>query len=104
MLFQQITGQPSVLYYAAKIFKDAGFASDATKVSAVLGAFKLVATGELLILLCSLRSTTPLASNKWTVSVQSQFTVMARQRINRSDDVPQTPLHACPCVPTCPML
>ena len=48
MLFQQITGQPSVLYYAAKIFKDAGFASDAdaTKVSVVLGFFKLVMTGE----------------------------------------------------------
>ena len=49
MLFQQITGQPSVLYYAAKIFKDAGFASDAdaTRVSVVLGFFKLVMTGEL---------------------------------------------------------
>ncbi len=48
MLFQQITGQPSVLYYAAKIFKAAGFASDAdaTKVSVVLGFFKLLATGE----------------------------------------------------------
>lgn len=49
MLFQQITGQPSVLYYAAKIFKDAGFASDsdATRVSVVLGFFKLVMTGQL---------------------------------------------------------
>lgn len=48
MLFQQITGQPSVLYYAAKIFKDAGFASDAdaTRVSVVLGFFKLIMTGE----------------------------------------------------------
>ena len=48
MLFQQITGQPSVLYYAAKIFKDAGFASDqdATRVSVVLGFFKLVMTGQ----------------------------------------------------------
>ena len=47
MLFQQITGQPSVLYYAARIFKDAGFASDtdATRVSVVLGSFKLVMTG-----------------------------------------------------------
>lgn len=26
MFFQQITGQPSVLYYASTIFKDAGFA------------------------------------------------------------------------------
>ena len=51
MLFQQITGQPSVLYYAAKIFKDAGFASDqdATRVSVVLGFFKLVMTGESLL-------------------------------------------------------
>ena len=50
MLFQQITGQPSVLYYAAKIFKDAGFASDAdaTRVSVVLGFFKLVMTGDCL--------------------------------------------------------
>jgi len=27
MLFQQITGQPSVLYYATQIFEKAGFAS-----------------------------------------------------------------------------
>ena len=47
MLFQQITGQPSVLYYASRIFKDAGFASDeeATRVSIYLGLFKLIATG-----------------------------------------------------------
>jgi len=47
MLFQQITGQPSVLYYAAKIFKDAGFsaASDAANVSVLLGVFKLIMTG-----------------------------------------------------------
>jgi hypothetical protein len=34
VLFQQITGQPSVLYYATSIFQAAGFAaeSDATKV------------------------------------------------------------------------
>jgi hypothetical protein len=34
MLFQQITGQPSVLYYAARIFQDAGFpgAQEATGV------------------------------------------------------------------------
>jgi sugar porter (SP) family MFS transporter len=43
MLFQQITGQPSVLYYAAKIFQDAGFTSadSATGISVVLGLFKL---------------------------------------------------------------
>ena len=47
MLFQQITGQPSVLYYAAKIFQDAGFASadSATGISVVLGVFKLGMTG-----------------------------------------------------------
>ena len=47
MLFQQITGQPSVLYYAAKIFQDAGFGSadSATGISVVLGLFKLVTTG-----------------------------------------------------------
>jgi sugar porter (SP) family MFS transporter len=47
MLFQQITGQPSVLYYAAKIFQDAGFASagQATGISVVLGFFKLLMTG-----------------------------------------------------------
>ncbi|WCJ27804.1 Major facilitator superfamily protein [Euphorbia peplus] len=47
VLFQQITGQPSVLYYAAAIFQSAGFsvAADATRVSIVLGAFKLIMTG-----------------------------------------------------------
>ncbi|KAI3424105.1 hypothetical protein D9Q98_009466 [Chlorella vulgaris] len=47
MLFQQITGQPSVLYYAAKIFQAAGFAEagEATGVALVLGFFKLVMTG-----------------------------------------------------------
>lgn len=39
MLFQQITGQPSVLYYAARIFEKAGFGSaeEATGVSVILG-------------------------------------------------------------------
>ena len=47
MVFQQITGQPSVLYYATKIFQDAGFAAveSATAVSVVLGIFKLLMTG-----------------------------------------------------------
>ncbi|KAL2556521.1 D-xylose-proton symporter-like 2 [Forsythia ovata] len=47
VLFQQITGQPSVLYYAATIFQSAGFSavSDATKVSILLGFLKLVMTG-----------------------------------------------------------
>ncbi|KAL0317871.1 UNVERIFIED_CONTAM: D-xylose-proton symporter-like 2 [Sesamum angustifolium] len=44
VLFQQITGQPSVLYYAATIFQSAGFsaASDATKVSILLGLWKVI--------------------------------------------------------------
>ncbi|KAF5735430.1 hypothetical protein HS088_TW15G00933 [Tripterygium wilfordii] len=47
VLFQQITGQPSVLYYAASIFQTAGFsaASDATRVSILLGLLKLIMTG-----------------------------------------------------------
>eukprot|EP00475_Leptophrys_vorax_P022938 TRINITY_DN31201_c0_g1_i1.p1 TRINITY_DN31201_c0_g1~~TRINITY_DN31201_c0_g1_i1.p1 ORF type:complete len:372 (-),score=7.62 TRINITY_DN31201_c0_g1_i1:93-1115(-) len=47
VFFQQVTGQPSVLYYAASILQDAGFsaAADATKVSVVLGLFKLGMTG-----------------------------------------------------------
>ncbi|KAL6784490.1 hypothetical protein ACKKBF_B02020 [Auxenochlorella protothecoides x Auxenochlorella symbiontica] len=47
MLFQQVTGQPSVLYYAASIFQAAGFQSSgqATGVSLGLGLFKLVMTG-----------------------------------------------------------
>jgi len=47
MLFQQITGQPSVLYYAADIFNKAGIGAgkDATGVSVILGLFKLVMTG-----------------------------------------------------------
>jgi sugar porter (SP) family MFS transporter len=46
MLFQQITGQPSVLYYATDIFRAAGFASveEASQTSVVLGAFKLLMT------------------------------------------------------------
>ncbi|GAA0159030.1 hypothetical protein LIER_15913 [Lithospermum erythrorhizon] len=47
VLFQQITGQPSVLYYASAIFQDAGFsaASEATRVSVLLGLLKLIMTG-----------------------------------------------------------
>ncbi|XP_020275550.1 D-xylose-proton symporter-like 3, chloroplastic [Asparagus officinalis] len=47
VLFQQITGQPSVLYYAASILQSAGFsaASDAAKVAVVIGIFKLLMTG-----------------------------------------------------------
>ncbi|KAK4351078.1 hypothetical protein RND71_030391 [Anisodus tanguticus] len=47
ILFQQITGQPSVLYYAAKIFQDAGFsaAADATRASIFLALLKLIMTG-----------------------------------------------------------
>ncbi|KAF3443476.1 hypothetical protein FNV43_RR13158 [Rhamnella rubrinervis] len=46
VLFQQITGQPSVLYYAGPILQSAGFsaASDATRVSVVIGLFKLLMT------------------------------------------------------------
>lgn len=44
---QQITGQPSVLYYAPDVFASAGFAagSQAASVAVGLGLFKLVATG-----------------------------------------------------------
>ncbi|CAI9106843.1 OLC1v1006076C1 [Oldenlandia corymbosa var. corymbosa] len=47
VLFQQITGQPSVLYYAGSILQTAGFAAaaDATRVSVVIGLFKLLLTG-----------------------------------------------------------
>lgn len=47
VLFQQITGQPSVLYYAGSILQTAGFsaASDATRVSVLIGLFKLLMTG-----------------------------------------------------------
>uniref|UniRef100_A0A383VP60 Major facilitator superfamily (MFS) profile domain-containing protein n=1 Tax=Tetradesmus obliquus TaxID=3088 RepID=A0A383VP60_TETOB len=46
MLFQQITGQPSVLYYASQIFERAGFAGgkDAAGVAVLLGSFKLLMT------------------------------------------------------------
>eukprot|EP00877_Chromochloris_zofingiensis_P011610 jgi/Chrzof1/6702/Cz19g06060.t1 len=46
MLFQQITGQPSVLYYASQIFQAAGFkgGQEAAGVSVVLGSFKLLMT------------------------------------------------------------
>ncbi|CAL9130938.1 unnamed protein product [Musa acuminata var. zebrina] len=43
VFFQQVTGQPSVLYYAATILQSAGFsaASDATRVSILLGLLKV---------------------------------------------------------------
>ncbi|KAJ8439853.1 hypothetical protein Cgig2_003919 [Carnegiea gigantea] len=43
----EITGQPSVLYYAGSILQSAGFsaASDATRVSVLIGLFKLLMTG-----------------------------------------------------------
>lgn len=42
----QITGQPSVLYYASQIFERAGFATgqEAAGVAVILGAFKLLMT------------------------------------------------------------
>ncbi|XP_072963238.1 D-xylose-proton symporter-like 2 isoform X1 [Typha angustifolia] len=47
VFFQQVTGQPSVLYYAATILQSAGFsaAADATRVSILLGLLKLIMTG-----------------------------------------------------------
>ena len=47
MFFQQVTGQPSVLYYASEIFEDAGFAAgaEANGISVILGVFKLIMTG-----------------------------------------------------------
>jgi Na+/melibiose symporter-like transporter len=45
VVLQQLTGQPSVLYYAASIFQAAGFAGDdGARVAVGLGAFKLVMT------------------------------------------------------------
>lgn len=44
VLLQQITGQPSVLYFATDIFKGAGFKSSAALSSVGVGFVKLVAT------------------------------------------------------------
>lgn len=41
---QQLTGQPSVLYYQETIFKDAGFGELASAASVIVGAAKLAAT------------------------------------------------------------
>ena len=41
---QQLTGQPSVLYYQDSIFRDAGFGSFASKAAVLVGAAKLAAT------------------------------------------------------------
>lgn len=51
VFFQQVTGQPSVLYYAAVILQEAGFpaASDATGVAILLGLFKLLMTGVAIV-------------------------------------------------------
>lgn len=45
VFLQQVTGQPSVLYYATNIFKSAGFASGFAALSSVaIGVVKLIAT------------------------------------------------------------
>jgi len=44
MLFQQVTGQPSVLYYANQVLADAGV-EGAAGAAVLVGAFKLLATG-----------------------------------------------------------
>ncbi|CAF1703243.1 unnamed protein product [Brassica napus] len=53
VLFQQITGQPSVLYYAPSILQTAGFsaATDATRISILLGILKLVMTGVAIVVI-----------------------------------------------------
>ncbi|CAN6922543.1 hypothetical protein Bca4012_091633 [Brassica carinata] len=53
VLLQQITGQPSVLYYAPSILQTAGFsaATDATRISILLGLLKLVMTGAAVIVI-----------------------------------------------------
>jgi sugar porter (SP) family MFS transporter len=46
VIFQQITGQPSVLYYAEQVFTNAGYDStNSAGVSVILGGFKLLMTG-----------------------------------------------------------
>jgi len=56
MLFQQITGQPSVLYYATEIFQKAGFGAGAESsgVAVILGVFKLLMTGVAVLTVDSL--------------------------------------------------
>jgi len=44
VFLQQVTGQPSVLYFATNIFKDAGFGSSAALSSVGIGLVKLLAT------------------------------------------------------------
>lgn len=46
MFFQQVTGQPSVLYYATRMFEKAGLnmGQQSTGIAGVLGAFKLFMT------------------------------------------------------------
>jgi len=44
VLLQQVTGQPSVLYFATNIFKEAGFQSSAALSSVGVGFVKLLAT------------------------------------------------------------
>merc|ERR1712217_861488 len=44
VFLQQVTGQPSVLYFATNIFKSAGFGSSAAISSVGVGLVKLLAT------------------------------------------------------------
>ncbi len=46
VLFQQFTGQPSVLYYATQTFEAAGWSTQgASNIAVVVGVFKLIMTG-----------------------------------------------------------
>ena len=44
VVLQQVTGQPSVLYYQEAIFRDAGFGELASSASVIVGGAKLLAT------------------------------------------------------------
>eukprot|EP00658_Telonema_sp_P-2_P025909 TRINITY_DN20447_c0_g1_i1.p1 TRINITY_DN20447_c0_g1~~TRINITY_DN20447_c0_g1_i1.p1 ORF type:complete len:428 (+),score=93.91 TRINITY_DN20447_c0_g1_i1:369-1652(+) len=44
VLLQQVTGQPSVLYYATSILQDAGFGSNSTLAATMVAVVKLIAT------------------------------------------------------------
>ena len=44
VLLQQVTGQPSVLYYQELIFRTAGFGDLASSASVIVGGAKLIAT------------------------------------------------------------
>ncbi|XP_032760694.1 solute carrier family 2, facilitated glucose transporter member 10 isoform X2 [Rattus rattus] len=107
VMFQQLTGQPNVLYYASTIFRSVGFhgGSSAVLASVGLGTVKVVATliatglvdrvGRRALLLsgCALMalSVSGIGLVSFAVSLDSGPSCLATSNASQQVDLPQTP-------------